>query len=579
MKKEEERLRKEENELKEKERSLALAIEKDEVGQKIREIEKEIKHLQELRDERTQHMDNYNHLAKQLELTLDPDRETYEKDRKATTLQIEQLSEEAEALIRQAIELETEQKEAKAKKEEKLATIAELKKNRNNIPVNEARIRDMILEHTGATKEEIPFIGELVKVNDAEREWEAAIEKILHNLALHLIIPHRYYHEVNQLVNDTQLKGRITYFHYQDSASLTSLDQFTEGENSLLDKIEILPDSEYEDWIRETIYRKYNYTCVESVEELERYREKAVTREGLIKFAHGRHEKDDRPQVVDRQNYVLGWDNQAKIDLLKEEIKSLQHRDEEILKELSGLTQRKEKVQQLAKASEALVSGFTEYQTMDWREYAIRLQEEERKKAELEENNDRIKALQKQRDETSNALKEISEVKLKGKMREIFNAENVIKDTDTNVKENEHKIASMRALLLSDFEQSYEELKDCTYEQLNSRYKEFTAKNDRERGSIGKKKQKMEQEATALISAFKHPSDYITEKFKDWRSDVNALPESVDMIEEYQDMLTHLQHENLPKYEREFNNYLEKTLTDKVGEFRMFFMQWKDSID
>ena len=40
---------------------------------------------------------------------------------------------------------------------------------------------------------------------------------------------------------------------------------------------------------------------------------KALTANGQLKGGRGRHEKDDRRDLADRRNYVLGWDNHDKI--------------------------------------------------------------------------------------------------------------------------------------------------------------------------------------------------------------------------------------------------------------------------
>lgn len=83
-----------------------------------------------------------------------------------------------------------------------------------------------------------------------------------------------------------------------------------------------------------------------------------------------------------------------------------------------------------------------------------------------------------------------------------------------------------------------------------------------------------------VINAFKLPPEEITARFKDWRADVNRLPDSthLDLIGEYQSYLHKLTEDNLPKYEKKFNEYLQETITNKVGDFKMFFDNWADSI-
>ena len=58
--------------------------------------------------------------------------------------------------------------------------------------------------------------------------------------------------------------------------------------------------------------------------ELNRYDERAITKEGLIKFGRGKHEKDDRIHISRKENYVLGWDNKEKISNLKRDLISIQ---------------------------------------------------------------------------------------------------------------------------------------------------------------------------------------------------------------------------------------------------------------
>ena len=575
------KLREKEEDLRAEERSLSLAIENDEVGRKIKDILQDAKHLEKVRDERMKRMDEYNRIAQQLAFSVDPSEETFQKQRDAATEKLQSLDEEKEKQIRQTVALENERKQIADQIETQLHSVDSVKKNRNNIPVRELEIREMILEHTGATKEEIPFIGELIRVDEEEQQWEGAVEKILHHFALHLLVPETYYKEVNRFINETDLKGRITYYRYLTYNSLAGLDQFEDMGNRLLGKIEIRPDSPYEEWVRDMIFEKYNYACVDSLEEFERYSEKAVTAEGLVKFSNERHEKDDRPHVVRKENYILGWDNQEKMRLLQSEVRKLQERDVEIMNSLNELGADKQKMLRQSELCHQLIDQFTDYDAINWSEYAERLQEKLNGKAELEQNNDRIHTLQKQLEQVKEALKQLNQVDIEQKSRSIYGLENRIEETQKDLENCQQKIASQKSVLLTDFEKAYEELQGLEYEQLKEEHDSFLARNNSQRGKLAQEKGKYENAAKNKIRAFKYPVEYITEKFKDWRSDVDALPEDthVELIGEYQQMLARLEHENLPKYEKQFDNYLQKTLTDKVGEFRMFFMHWKDAID
>ncbi|MDE6348617.1 MAG: AAA family ATPase [Bacteroides sp.] len=581
LEKEEKKLRDDEERMREDERSLSLAIENDEVGRKIKEMEQDIKRLEELRNERASRMDEYNGIASLLSLTTDPEKELFLKQRNDVAGRLETLNADIELKIRETIALENDRKETARQIDEYIKTIESLKKNKNNISGRESEIREMILEQTGATKDEIPFIGELIRVRPAEMKWEGAIEKILHNFALHLLVPDEYYHEVTRFLNSNDLKGRITYYRYRAYNSLAGIEAFADTERQVLDKIEIRPDSVYEEWIRDTVFHKYNYTCVEELEEFERMQEKAVTCEGLIKFSHDRHEKDDRPHTVSKANYILGWDNQDKIALLQQTIKELQKQDAELLERLNGLASEKQQLQDDYNLSKKLLDSFTDFDALDWKEYATRLQERLADKTELEKSNNTMQTLQKRLEQVRRDIYRISREEIRNKVGQISDIKTQIKETGLEMAECQKNIASMRSILLSDFEQAYDELRKCSYDDLKRERQSFISRNDRERNKLSGKKRDVEDKAKNLIRDFKHPSENLTERFKEWRSDVNALPDSdhIELIEEYRNLLQRLQKENLPKYEKQFDNYLQKTLTDKVGDFRMFFMNWKSAID
>lgn len=132
------------------------------------------------------------------------------------------------------------------------------------------------------------------------------------------------------------------FYRYTPSGSLAGMQtyQLSAGEEGqVIDKIEIRPDSEYEEWVRDMILEKYNYTCADTLSAFERYREKVVTREGLVKFAGERHEKDDRPHILRRENFVLGWENKEKIRLLQQELLQLQEQDATLAREIDRIRQ------------------------------------------------------------------------------------------------------------------------------------------------------------------------------------------------------------------------------------------------
>ena len=573
-------LYKQEEDLKQEERKISIAIEKDEVGSKIKDLERDIKALQNQKENCSKNLDDYNKIAQSIELSINPNEEAFNTNRERAKL--------LKQSIQQKIENETENlRSLKNKDDEIFKTIDELNKtvkilqeNKNNIAGREAEIRDEIIKHTGAGKDEIPFIGELIKVKDEELTWQASIEKILHNFALRLIVPVRYYSNVNQFVNTNNLRGRIRYDKYESQDYLKNLQIKNVDERSLINKIEIKPKTQYYDWIENYLKSQFDFVCVGSLAEFERFSEMAITQTGLTKFKRGRHEKDDRPHVSKKENYVLGWSNKEKIAVLRSEWKNqqeLQKVNKEAIEnkeiELNNLRNFKDECHNL-------FEKFDKYDVIHWQFYANEIQEKIDQKEALEKTNNRVKQLQEQLAEVQSKLKQVSKVYIFNKSNKIFEEDQKSKSIEAFIQENKTILEQLNNVDISDFELQNLGLLSIEYFEFKKSRKEFQDKNSKAIQECEAEKRKNEDNVKIKINAFKQPPEEITNQFRDWRSDVHSLPDSTNLefISEYQKRLNELEKDNLPRFEKKFNDYLQETITHKVGDFRMFFDTWSTTI-
>ncbi|MCH6233884.1 ATP-binding protein [Cognataquiflexum rubidum] len=573
-------LRAKETELGDEVADLKVQIKSDEVGNQIEKLKAEISRLEKSRDARKTKLDQYNKLAQNLESNTNPSEETFKANREKASKKKSELE-----LNRQ--EIDEKLRLSKNKRDdltnqinEDIETIKSLQKNKNNIAGREAEIRDDILEHIGATMEEIPFIGELIKVREDEKDWELSAEKILHNFALRLIVPEKYYNKVNDYVNSTNLKGRITYQRFRGFTSLANMRNKNIAQNAIINKLEFKPKSIYSDWLEDIIVNQYNYACVNDLKEFGLYEEKAITKEGLTKFAKGKHEKDDRPHISKKENFVLGWENKDKIKLLQTEIKNLQEKERLALHENRQIEQSIKTLEIQKEFYSDLFKLFTKYDDIDWKTFAEQIQEKEGQKAELEKTNNLVQALQKQLEEVKGKLMQLSEVDLFNKGQEIFTQKKQIEDLNLEIIES-NKILQITGIVdTTEFENQNPDLEKIEYSNLKNTQKEFQKELSIRLSELDKDKRLNEDEVKLKINAYKQPSQEITYKFKDWRSDVSRLPESthLEFISEYQTLLKQLVNDNLPKFEKRFNEYLQETIINKVADFRMFFENWSDSI-
>lgn len=574
-------LREKEDSLKQQERSLSISIESDEVGGKIKELERDIKQLERLKETRITKLDQYNKIAQEIELKTNPGEENFKTNR--------EIASEKRAVL-ESHRLENDEKLRFAKNQQDdfkkliddgIETIKSLQKNKNNIAGRVTEIRDDILEYIGANKEEIPFIGELIKVKEEESEWELSTEKILHNFALRLIVPEKFYAKVNEFVNYTNLKGKITYQRYNGFTSLANMTNKVLTENTLVDKLEFKPKSIYTDWLEDVIKNQYNYICVNDLKEFSLYEEKAITKEGLIKFGKGKHEKDDRPHISRKENYVLGWDNKDKIKHLQNEIKSLQDKEKIVVQEIRTINQKIKETEAKKEAYADIFKQFTKYDDIDWEIYANQIQEKEDAKKKLEATNDRVKELQVQLNKVEVDLKHLTDIDVNNKNKEIFQLEEVtIKGINTDLESNKNLLNSIGNKDTAEFENVNPELLNVSFSTIKETQSNFQNTTSSKVAQLNTKKGNKESEVRIKINAFKQPDENILKKFKDWRSDVNRLPDStnLDFIEEYQTYYKRLIEDDLIRFEKKFNDYLQETITNKVGDFRMFFENWSESI-
>lgn len=567
-------------ELNRQRRKIEADIDNDEVSRQIASLTEEIKRLTKERDKRTLKAEEYNKISAALELPENPLKDDFEKSRKRAGEENLNRQGELEELSEKLRQEKNKADEIKNNLEENAKTIKDLEKNKNNISGRVSEIREEILRHTGATPDDIPFIGELIRVKDSEREWEPSIERILHNFALRLIVPEKYYHTVNEYVNSHNLNGRIVYHRYQGFTPLKDMEINDDDDNRLIRKIEFKPDNRYVEWVEDEISQRYNYACVDSLDEFDDYSEKAVTKEGLIKSVGNKHEKDDRRETRSRDNYVLGWENKEKIAFLTKEICRLQDELKDNGAKIKSIEERQEGCRQRISLLNNLLIGFDDHEAIDWMSCAQAIEELEEQKKKLEAADNKGQALREE-------LKAVE-----AKVRAMEKDKDITNITIYNIGEEQKDLSGKRlsyqefvnkigVIDMLDFEQQHPEMLEIPLYSLENRRNAFYTYLENALRSKSNEKNDLEKKVIKQIMKFKRPSKELAEKYKDWNSDVSSLPDAdnTEFIEEYQKLYSKLKEEDLISYENDFNQYLQDTMNIKVNSYKCFFEHWEADID
>lgn len=548
--------------------NLRVCIEKDEVGRQIQDLVKEIQGLDKEKRKREEKLRSYNNTARKINFETDPSSELFEEQKGKAEDRFQQLEPELKECRRKYYALETALEDLQQKYDEQSNELEILKSQKNNIIGRVAEIRHEIVTAVGADESEIPFVGELIQVREeAKGEWETAIEKLLHHFALQILVPAQYYARVNRYVNEHNLKGRIIYQQIVEKEHLNAF--LPDVENSVFSKVNVNYKSEYGAWVENQLRTRYDYICTADLEAFQVSR-RAITPAGLIKNER-RHEKDDRPEVFRRENFVLGWDNKEKIQLVKSKLKET---DREI-KEKENLYKQAERQQKrLSEEQTGLITfkEFKAFEEIEWQACAVQIQQKEIQKAELEQTNERVKVLREQ-------LKEVTERKkrLEEKHTLLLDQDLRLKNAfDTNrawQEDNEVLLASCADMDLSepleDFAGYFRSYNVCLdYPNFKETQEKVGQQLNRE---IQRKSEKFQEERHQLEKLqinFKVPAEELRNRFPDWESDVHKLSDNWQYAEDYIGMYVRIKDEDLVTYKEKFRKFLNKNMIERMTDFQ-----------
>ena len=357
-------------------------------GDRLENLAEEIRQLAEQQQQRRRKAERYQELAAGLGLTAAADEEAFLNQRQWCDALREEETENEARLQNQLSETGVRLAEGRREHEQLAAEITGLKARRSNIAQQQVAMRQRLAKALDLKEEELPFAGELIQVREEESRWEGAIERLLHNFGLSLLVPEQHYTKVAAWVDDTDLKGRLVYFRVRPGRA---------GEppppdaDLLPNKLAIKPETPLYDWLEGEIARRFAVICCQDPKRFRR-ETRALTSSGQIKMPGERHEKDDRHRLDDRRRYVLGWTNAAKIAALEEQAGRLAEELAAVGQQLARLQQERQRLQERLNLLTKL-DEYRDFRELDWQPVARRAAELAAEKKELEATSDLLQTL------------------------------------------------------------------------------------------------------------------------------------------------------------------------------------------
>ncbi len=392
--------------------------------------------------------------------------------------------------------------------------------------------------------------------------WEGAIEKLLRDAGISLLVPQSHYKSVSNYVNNNPLKGadgrgiKLTYLEadlQNNTRVIKELDQ-----DSIAYKVEIKPDTDFYDWLVAYIQRSFgDYICTD-VKGLQHV-PFGITQQGLTKSGRIRHIKDDRKRIDDRRNYVLGWSNAEKIKTLDSSVNKLEEKIQE-LKFQQGAIETKEKKNQEQKQLLGFVLYVKDFFRIDWRYHVKKIYDLEQERNELLNNNDILAQLQRYKSEVD---LQIVYTKEKAVIEKIGGLKNTIQ----NQQEQKRNAGQQKEQLAAHLRDKWYPLiegklaeKNITLKNVENRQEEFRKQFQGENGEL----KRLRGRQMGFHSSIERKMREIKEHS---RAEYNEIAESIDARSEYIKKFEQLVSEDLKRHEERFKDELNKNVINSIAVF------------
>ena len=527
-------------------------------GDRIERIKAEIAQKQTDKDARSRRADQYAHLAAAVGLRLPGDSDGFETNRRALREDVES-STAGQGRIQNAVtEASVELRGLKDQHDGLVRELASLRARRSNIPSRMLEIRAGLCRALGLEEDELPFIGELVQVRPEERNWEGAIERLLHAFGLSMLVPDRSYVRVAEWVDRTHLGERLVYYRViaQRATAISSTP------NAVVHKLAIKPDSDFYVWLESEIARRFDHVCCDSLEQLRREK-KAITKSGQIKTEGGRHEKDDRHRLDDRSRYVLGWSNEAKVAALDTDREDLEGRMQAIGLRLAGLQAEQGTVgERLAHLHQ--LSGFEAFRELDWKPMAAEIERLGFERRQLEAASDILRALEEQLALLEERMR-TTEAEQERDNRELATAR--FKHEQASAQKQACLAllgATSDEIKARDFPQ-LDEMRDealgqhvLTVEACDGREKDLRDWLQKEIDARDQRLRRLEEKIVKAMESYR----------KDYPVETQEVDARIDAVAEFGEMLARLAQDDLPRFEAKFKELLNENAIREVAGFQ-----------
>lgn len=544
-------------------------------GNRLHDAEKELKNCEKDFAQVKKQAEKYRSHAETLGISVPVVLEDFLTRRKEIEELLGALKAEYDALDEKRFDADSKEREIVSQISADKTELASLLKRDSNIPVPFINIRKELCCDLKVAESDMPFAGEIMEVKPEEQKWEGALERLLGEFGVSLLVPESLYGKVIDWMEKHFLGRRMVYYRvdeYTPPVSMTDL-----PETSAARKLHIKRDSPYADWLASELMHRFDHVCAETTAEFKKDRF-ALSLEGQIKTQGRRHQKDDRHALHDRRYYVLGFSNKEKIALIQKELERLEGECAQQSKIVQQIVAERESVICKRKAAENLLA-VDNFKDIDCQYFEGRVDKQKAIIQSLKEHSDilvrldrEVKALEKEKKELEEAIR---------------HADSELGGFALQIKEYEDKKAADEKILCSapelirhkGFDLLDKHREDCIQK------KSFTLKSMTEKQGMYNKwireekekwGEKKEQSGSVMSSGMSKYLQYLSlhnESDPNLTNELNRANRS-----EYKELYRRISEDDLPKLLPKFKKQLRENTIQDMAIFQSKLLSNRDVI-
>ncbi len=548
---------------------LTVSISGNKAFEQLQQLERQIKQNEEDNATRQKRANVYNKWVETLNWKTDPTEKQFYQGLEDAKKGIGQAEKDSEILEQKEFDIKNQYDQTQQFLTEQKNYITSLLQRKNRVPVEQIALREQLLKKLNIVERDLPFAAELIKATDSE--WEATIERLFRPLGLTLLVKEEHLEAVSRYVQMNELEGKMTYLFLPKNTSNTEgVVKFEK--TSILSKIEIKKGTDFTTPLEVFLKEKYNFRCVDGVVELQRY-DQSITQRGLIKTDNA-YLKDDTPQVIQKEHFILGWDNRETLLNAQKTAKETEEAVQDLNRQLrQSKTQRNDLITQRDTYTRLL--SFENFTEIDWKTSTKTVQDLKAQKETLSKSSNQLQTLQ----ERLQAVKQ--DIDSRDKERERYSNERTRLESRLETYQeslktaNEFLNANDTPLSisgnLSDFDAQIKPFLEEKVPNI-SNIAGLETKVTKNIADLKERKQKdvanYERKVTLDMQRFISPNQEILGKYPNWSADVLNLKADVSYLEEFESFYKKLSQEDLPKHQKRFKEWLNERLIFDIANFK-----------